>query len=272
MPTNPNKDKIEEERVEALVEEAEAHAKSNPNLRGRIGLRRLGMMKPTPMEAGYYTVLPNARAKAKGALVVALPELSPMNLGPVQHGQPDLPDCQNLENFHQFNKVFKTEVSETTGERTEAWFKRRNGGYADTQAHRHKLGASKSEHNRKAGKGEKGNPCLYSIFVKPDGQEMVCDYIQSRIFYCTYYERLARDTKSMKRLVDDIYVFNRSILITGYDSRNEDEVSAQQIADWYLDPKAPFGHELALAAILLHWSDPEELPWRKEAKKLDFDI
>lgn len=266
---NPNKDKIEEEKLESLVEAAEAHASTTQEMRGRIGLRRLGMMKPTPMVAGYYTVLPNARAKAKGKLVVALPELSPMNLGPVLHGQPNLPECANLENFHQFNKVFKSEVDES-GERTQAWFTRRQSGYKDTQAHRHKLGASKTEHNKKAGKGESGNPCLYSIFVKPDGQEMKCNYIQSRVFYCTFYDRLARETASMQRLVDDVYVHHRSILIAGYDAKNEDEVTAEQIADWYLDPSHPFGHEHVIAAMIIYWNNPDDLPWRQEAKEMSF--
>lgn len=272
LPKNPNKDKIEEERIMSLIEAAEESAKAHSNMRGRVGLRRIGMMKPTPMVAGYYTVLPNARAKSKGGLVLAYPELSPKNLGPVVHGQPELPECANLENFHQFNKVFKSEVNEATGERIEAWFERRRKGYKDTEAHRHKLAASKSEHLRKAGKGAKGNSCLYSVFVKPDGQEMKCDYIQSRVFYCSFYDRLARETQAIQKLVDNIYVHNRSILIAGYDAKNEDDVTPEQIAEWYFDPSHPFGHELALVAILLHWHDPEELPWRKEAKKLDFEF
>jgi hypothetical protein len=31
--------------------------------------------------------------------------LSPMKLGPVMHGQKDVPPATSIENYHQFNKV-----------------------------------------------------------------------------------------------------------------------------------------------------------------------
>ena len=35
-------------------------------------------------------------------------------MGPIVHQQPDLPPSQNLENFHQGNKVFSTEYDTRT--------------------------------------------------------------------------------------------------------------------------------------------------------------
>lgn len=267
---NPNKAKNEEEMMKQMVEAAETAAKAGENMRGLVGLRKMGMMKPIPMVKGYYTVLPNARAKARGALVWAFQELSPKKLGPVDHKQPGLPPCANLENFHQFNKVFKSETDES-GKREKSWYTKREKGYLDKEAHRHKLGATKADHLKKAG-GKKTNACLHSVYVKPTGEEMICDYIQSRVFYCTFYDRLVRNTDSLQQLIDHVYVHNRNLIIAGYDARNEDDVTPDLIQKWYHDPTAPFGHELALVAILLLWHTPEELPWRKEAKLLDFEI
>ena len=228
------------------------------------------MMKPIPVESGYFTVLPNRRANARGEVVWAMNELSPMILGPVLHGQPGLEPAENLENFHQFNKVFESEYDEATGKVYAVWHKRRDSGYADRTPHRHKLGATKAAHMKNAGikAGGNVNKCLFSIFITPEGEERRFDYVASRIFYCTFYERLACKTSAMNKLVDALYVHHQGILIAGYDARNldDDEITHETIQQWYHDPSWPFGHEMVLHAILYHWNDPDELPWRKEAE------
>jgi hypothetical protein len=275
LPENPNKQAIEREKLEALTKAAKDT--TNPDaIRGKICLRKLAMMRPVPVEKGFFTILPNNKAHSRGELVLAMNELSPMRLGPVEHRQPDLPPAQNIENFHQFNKVFASEVDAETGKPVEIWYRRRLSGYKDPNPHRHKLGASKPEHMRNAGIGVGGNAnaCVFSVFVAPDGVARHFDYVSSRVFYCTYYERLARQTKSMEKLVRVLYEEKHSVIIAGFDARNanDDEITAETIADWYKDASTPFGHELVLHAILFHWNDPDQLPWRIAAAQLGFEI
>jgi hypothetical protein len=275
LPENPKKEEMEQERLETLT--LSAMTTSNPEaIRGKIGLRKLGMMKPIPMVDGYFTVLPNNKAKSRGELVWAMNELSPMRLGPVLHGQPGLQPAQNVENFHQFNKVFATEVDSATGGPSQVWYQRRVAGYKDPIPRRHKLGHTKAEHMKKAGIGAGGNAnaCVFSIFVSPDGKEHRFEYVPSRVFYCTFYERLARLTASIQKLVQTLYENKQNIIIAGYDSRNmnDEEITEEMIDAWYNDPSAPFGHELVLHAILFHWNTPEKLPWRKAAAQLGFEL
>jgi hypothetical protein len=276
LPENPRKGEIEEEKLKAMKEAALVAPIGQDRIRGCIALRKLGMMKPTPLVSGYFTVLPNRRAKSKGDVVWAMPALSPMVLGPVEHGQPGLDPAENLENFHQFNKVFAAELDEEKGKPKAVWYERRERGYADTEPHRHKLGATKADHIKKAGiaPGASANACKFSIFVAPDGKELHFGYVESRVFYCTFYERLARKTSALNKLVDTLYVHKQSIIIAGYDARNAEdaEITADVINRWYSDPSWPFGHEMVLHAILFHWNCPEELPWRKAAAQLSFKL
>lgn len=208
--------------------------------------------------------------------VAKMKGLSPMVLGPVFHSQPNIEPAENLENFHQFNKVFVSEIDETSGAPKPIWYQRRKSGYADKVPHRHKLGATKAQHLKVAGtgSGQSANACVYSIYVAPDGQERRFNYIESRVFYCSYYERLARQTEEFRKLVDAVYVHKQSIIIAGYDARNaeDDEINQDKIAQWYEDPSWPFGHEMVLHAMLYHLNTPDELPWRKAAEKLGFNL
>ena len=276
LPENPDKEKNEDLKLKAMSEEARLGFESSVGNRGRISLRRLGMMKPIPVEKGYFTVLPNRKAKSKGEVVWAMNELSPMNLGPVVHGQPGLEPSENLENFHQFNKVFESEYDAATDKLKAVWYTRRISGYSDRVAHRHKLGATKAAHMKNAGiaPGGNANKCLFSVFLTPEGDERRFEYVPSRVFYCTFYERLARKTSALAKLADTLYVHKQAIIIAGYDARNaaDEDIDAATIHRWYLDPSWPFGHEMVLHAILFHWNSPELLPWRIEAAKLDFDL
>lgn len=275
LPENPNKAKNDAARLDEQYQLATA-AVDDSRERGRISLRRLGMMKPIPIVDGYFTVLPNNKAKAKGSVVWAMNELSPMRLGPVLHTQPNVIPAKNIENFHQFNKCFKGEIDEQTGAPLPIWYKRRDTGYADPVPHRHKLGDTKAEHMKKAGiaPGGNANKCEFSVYVSPDGTEHHFQYVPSRVFYCTYYDRLSRQTASMEILHDTLYNKKQSIVIAGYDARWEDDenITAETIEAWYADPSYPFGHEQVLHAILFHWNTPEELPWRKAAAQLGFEI
>lgn len=265
LPTNPNKMANEDQRMRDLCTLAKKHAC------GWIIMRRLRMMKPTPTEEGFFTILPNAASKSKYDVIIAMPSLSPMRLGPFYHGQPGLLPAANLENFHQFNKVFPSEVNEK-GELLQVWRERQKYGYADEIAHRHKLGSSKQEHIEKAG----GN-CLYSIFVHPDGKKYKYDYISSRVFYCCFYEQLAIQEPDWERLLQLVKVEKRSVIIAGYDARDmrdplegDYEQITGTIHGWYEDETHPFGHELVLFTMLM--LEQKDYPWRLDAAELPFTI
>jgi hypothetical protein len=83
-------------------------------------------------------------------------------------------------------------------------------------------------------------------------------YIQSRQFYCNFYEQLASqqaDFRHLKQKLIDGY----NLQIVGYDGRSMAGVTAEQA---YLDPSAPFGHELVLYCMLTI-ENKDDLPWRK---------
>lgn len=230
----------------------------------RVMTRKIYMMKPYPFVDGSYLVLPKRSAPIRDKSILPYSQLSPMMLGPVEHNQPGLPPSQNLENFHQFNKVFDSEVIE--GTITSDWYDRRIKGYNDVIPHRYKLGPTKREHNMRAGN------CLFSIYVDPDGNELHYNYIGSRVFYCTWYERLASQTEQYKDLLDMVSNYKISITIAGYDARDADVITSDLAMEWYLDDTKPFGHEMVLATMIALRDTPELYPWRIVASMMPYEI
>lgn len=264
---NPNIAKEKQKQIALYLELA--RTARTPGEPGKLIVRRSKMFGSVPIEKGYYTILPNRKAGNEGistkTLINCIPSLSPMTLGPVKHKQEGLPDAKNLENFHQFNKCFSCEVDEN-GQPLEIWFTRQISGYQDEEPHRHKLGKTKAEHMKIAGmtKGDNANHCLFSLFKRPDGKLKKYSYIQSRVFYCTFYERLARTQESFLKLVDMLYEKGCNLLIAGFDARIvESDCSDDDIQKWYEDDKMPFGHEMVLYTMLKLYKTPKEYPWRK---------
>lgn len=112
LPVNPDREKKkikEQERRQLLVDSS----REEKAVRGRWGdviVGQLKMMKPPPHVDGFLSVFPNNKhANRKDGWGLA--ELSPMQLGPVEHGQPGLPPATSIENYHQFNKVRLTPSS-----------------------------------------------------------------------------------------------------------------------------------------------------------------
>jgi hypothetical protein len=98
--------------------------------------------------------------------------------------------------------------------------------------------------------------------VDKDKKEHRLNYIQSRQFYCTFYERLASvepDFTKLQQLKDT----GTNLQIIGYDAHPIVGI----VEDAYLDPSAPFGHELVLYTMLTE--EPANWPWRKH-KTFDF--
>ncbi len=259
LPANPDKKKRAREKLardRRAVEDA-ARANTRVGQRGRLIVTKLRMMRAPEDHPGYMKVFPNNRhgGRADG---FGCPSLSPMRLGPVDHGQPGLPAARNLENFHQGNKVFRGET-DADGEPSAGWAETQLAMYDSDEPQRHKAAAKTATGNR--------NAPLYSVWRRPDGEMKKVSYVESRQFYCTFYERLATapgseaaaDLQALRDCLDAGY----NLQIVGYDGRPVDGPDIlQALHAMYLDASAPFGHELVLCALLAV-ADPADYPWRR---------
>lgn len=250
LPKNPNKNKILLEKYKKHLKEVEKNATENRqnNRKGNIILTKMKMMKSPPLINSYLNIFPNySHQNRKDGFGCA--ELSPKSMGPIDTKQPKLPIAKNLENMHQFGKVFPSELDENKNIRKEFYITQKNG-YLDPIPHRHKLTSN----------GE--NVPLFSIWIDKNGKENRISYFESRQFYCNFYERIALNTESFKYLknkLDNGYNLN----ICGYDSYQPEKT----IEECYKDITKPFGHELVLYTLLTY--NENEYPWRKY-KTFDF--
>lgn len=249
--------------------EAAAEANAAAGQRGDLIVSKLRMMRPPEDVAGYMKVFPNNRhgGRRDG---YGCPALSPMRLGPVHHGQPGLPPAKSIENAHQGAKRFPGEVDEK-GDPTPEALAEQIRMYESDVPQRHKAAAKAG----KAGKGCNRNAPLYSLWRRADGTEVRFSYVESRQFYCTFYERLA--TVAGSEAAEDLAALRAclaagyNLQIVGYDGRPVPRAAGQSLAAtveaMYLDPSAPFGHELVVYSLLA--LDPADYPWRKH-KTEDF--
>lgn len=256
--------KASEEKRRARDIECARKAHSRRGERGEVALARARMMRRPEKLEGFVAVFPNYRAgDRRSGTIFNASELSPMKLGPVKHGQPDLPPARLLENFHQANKVFPSEVS-AKGKILPVWYRRRLELYKDKTPHRHKLGKTKAEHLRNAAREGETAP-LYSIFVEPDGKEQRLSYLQSRRPYCRFYSALARRTeafKELKRMLGEGY----NLEIFDPDGRPMREAESYDetkrlLAKEYRALSRPFGHGKVLFCLLV--LRPADRPWVK---------
>lgn len=210
---------------------------------------------------GALPVFPTERKQWQG-LGLILPGLSPTTLGPIVHGQPHLPPATCLENFYQFSLYYR---HRETREQFEA---NRLRGFRDTTPHRSKFddaatvsSSSSSSLSSHDGKQQQANiPDTVVSFVwmdvsKDPAVEHQLGIIESRQFYCTFYERLVSVHADYKRLQDE-YTKGAQLYICGPHAYPMKDVDAT-----YMDPKRGFGHERILYTMLA--LPPEQWPWRK---------
>lgn len=261
LPVDPNKD--------AKIKAANAARKSRvlevmvlnqqKNQQGYVACTKLRMRKAVRHLDGYLSVFPNfkhdGRKDGYGAS-----SLSPMSLGPVDHRQPETPIAANIENFFQGSKCYETEM--TNGNPGPSFYINRNNMFEDPIPHRHKLVLSDDTHLPSGTVLKDVSSPKFFVWRRQSGEYVKLNYIQSRQFYCTYYERLAVQTYKFKDLK---YKLSRgiNINIVGYDSRDLLEVAgttyAEKLLNCYLDKTKPFGHELVLASLLV--LEPKQYPW-----------
>jgi hypothetical protein len=202
-----------------------------------------------------------------------------MCLGPVVHRQPGLPDALNIENYHQFNKVWPSETvglhregpcSKLTcttpprawGPPSEAFYAARKRGYLDAEPHRHKFDAARLKREREAVSHMKHkNIPAYSVHLTLDGEERRFTYVESRYFYCVAYEALATPTEDFRRL-QTMLREGYDLRLCGYDAFDVAQEPELDLYWHYCNPLRPFGHELVLYALLTVEA-PEDYPWHR---------
>ena len=214
-------------------------AAMNPDIKqtSKIICIKLRMMKSIPYTENYLNVLPNYRHgnRMEG---FGCPDLSPMNLGPIKWGP--LPICRNLENFYQTLKVYPHEAKD--GKLTKEFWDLLKERFASEKGYRHKFGY--------------GSPKpLYAINFWSNGIMKKYTYVESRYFYCHWYEKLAKETKSFKKL-KEFQERGVNLQIVGYDGH----AIEKGLYDYYIDDSRPFGHELVLYSMLTIENE-EEYPW-----------
>jgi hypothetical protein len=253
LPKNPDAKRVRQERFaawERMVEET-ARANAAAGRRGRLTVSKLRMMREPDHTDGVRNVFPNNKHEHR-VDGFGCSALSPMRLGPVDHKQPSVPVALNIENFHQFSKVFERDVRHTEDgiELLDDFFRIRNAAFADPVPHRHKYPDDK-------GVGGNKNVPLFSLHIKPSGVAQRYTYIESRYFYCSQYELLAKQTAEfaeLRRQLDAGY----NLQIVGYDGYEVTKTPWEH----YNDASRPFGHELVLYCLLAI-EDPHDYPWRR---------
>lgn len=252
LPKNPNAEQIKLDKYKYFKNLAKQQTKDNRKLgnKGHVICTKMLMMKNPINQPGYLMIFPNFKhiGRKDG---IGLPKLSPKSLGPINHTMSNLPPAQNLENFHQFAKIFSCEVDKN-GDPDDSYLPRRIKGYKDPTPHRHKFSRSKLKIN-----SDNVNIPLYSIYYDLDGGEHRYNYIQCRYFYCHWYEKLVGKMQQFKKLKK--YIDNGlNVQILGYDGYPVEK----SLYEHYLDESKPFDHELVLYSMLTV-ETPSDYPWNK---------
>ena len=238
--------KLKEESICRFSKLADAAAKKNKSLKkyGDIFCYKMQMCKKIIQKEGYMLVFPNNKHQNR-ADGYGCSSLSPMVMGPIStYG--NLPDCFNLENFHQQSKCFKEEV-DSEGNPSKEFYDNQKDGFVDKVPHRHK-------------KYAKGNIPTYFVWIGKDGIEKHFQYVDSRQFYCNYYDRIGSKLEDFKHILS-LLKNGYNIQICGYDSNKL--LSKDNIDKWYLNSTKPFGHESVLFTMLLFELYPNDIekPW-----------
>jgi hypothetical protein len=252
LPTNPNIEAQTKMMYNTRSQEIQITARCNRKncMIGNIIVSKFRMMKHPEYTSGYLNIFPNRNHQNRRD-GFGCASLSPMNLGPINHGMPNLPPSLNLENYHQYAKIWSFELDEY-GNITEEALKQRAKIYNCDNAYRHKY--SKKFIRDYLGKIE---PPLYSAHYSSNGVLHKYNYVQSRYFYCHFYELLAKQTYDYKQLIK---YRNKgyNLCIVGFDGYNV----VQPLYEYYCDTNYIFGHELVLYSLLTI-DQAENYPWNR---------
>lgn len=249
-------------KEQEMLVEAAANDNFSKGVSGSVLCGKMRRMKKVPHVNGYLNVYPNFwdgnRKDGFGCN-----QLSPMSLGPIFHKQENLPPATCLENFHQSNKVFAIEYDSIRKEVMPIFFQKQKEMYADHVPHRHKYPRNTLKNSLP--NSNINIPLFSLIYDSVEKCYRRYTYIQSRYFYCHYYELLAKKTEQFHALVEKITKgFNLCIL--GYDGYDLTSLPGESTVDmfyrFYVDDSRPFGHELVLCSLLI-LKDSSLYPWNK---------
>lgn len=251
LPKNPNAKLIKAQQIndhkEGCKQAAEANKKNG--IKGDITVDKMIMMKEPKTIPTYIKIFPNYKHKDRKD-GIGMPELSPKSLGPIDHKMPGLPIAKNLENFHQFAKVFQCDME--NNKVTDKAKAARIIGYNDSIPHRHKYD---SEILKKLNNNI--NVPNFSVYYDKNCNEHRYNYIQCRYFYCHWYEILVVHLSQFK-LLKNMLSNGYNIQIIGYDGYSP----GNDLMAHYLDSSRPFGHELVLYTML-KIDNSGDYPWNK---------
>jgi len=255
LPKNPEKDKIEKKKYDQhlnIIEQVAIKNRENKIL-GNVYVNKLKMMKKPDIVKGFLNVFPNFKHQNRKD-GYGCSKLSPKSLGPIKHSMPNLPEAKNLENYHQFAKVWKFELDQN-GNVLDEYFKKRIEGYNNIEPFRYKY--------QKKFLLEKNGTLTpeFSVYYDMEGNPHNYTYIQCRYFYCKFYEDLAKEEDDFKLLKDKLKKgYNLNII--GYDGYNP----LEDFMEMYLDTTKPFGHEMVLYTMLKE-DNRNNYPWNIYYKK-----
>jgi hypothetical protein len=203
---------------------------------GKVGTVKLvklnGRFSKVTPEDGWLDIYPNYMSTYQGIGLV-YPSLSPMSIGPIKHGQKDLPDALNLENFYQYSKFYEELESKE-----------------DFKALQIKCFLDKKPNRRKYDKKD-----IPTGFIWHDQTKEHClNYLESRQFYANFYQRgieSSKDFLALKKLLQEGY----KLRICGPDAYELKETSMAS----YIDTSVPRGHEYCLYEMLMNQKG--NYPW-----------
>lgn len=218
--------------------------------RGQVVLYRMHMRKAVGLVPGFLNVFPNRRhgSRTDG---LGLSNLSPMTLGPIEHGQPGLPAARNLENLHQLAcKCYPCEWDEEKKRPKPEFYESRLKGLLQEEPMRRRFTS-------------KDKP-VCSIWVDPRGKEHQLSYAETKPVYCHFYV-LAVEFEEQFIQLKEMVENGVNVRLCGYDAipipassggndRGGDLISA------FKDPRTPFGHERVLYTMLVE-PDRNKWPW-----------
>ncbi len=259
LPKNPKADQIKEEQRLARMEKVNQVSQLNfaAGKRGQLIVTKFRMMKGLEYVDGYYPVFPNYKhGNRKDGY--GCPALSPKSMGPITHIMPKLPPALNLENFHQFAKVFPFELDENGRQKLE-YFEARIVAYHDPIPHRHKY--DRKELKKKMGQDKNINIPAFSLYYTAQGEERKFNYFGCRYFYCKKYEEIALKTKEFGQLKEWLDK-GVNLQIVGYDGYSVNK----SLWECYCDVGRPFGHELVLYTLLTV-DEMKNYPWNLAYQK-----
>jgi hypothetical protein len=199
-------------------------------------------------KAGICETYINIYPIIKDARVIdglVLSSLSSINIGPIHHGQPGLPPCMILQNFHEANRVYQDEI-DGKGHPLPAFYERQIKMYSDTKQSEC---LSSSVYKN----------CVYYMWIDFTGKVERITEVMSRQFYCAFYQRSMIANSDFLRL--------KWMLMNGYNLRicgKEPFLIPlnKTMDDCYLNPSKPFTYEMILYTMLTY-KDIDEYPWKK---------